>query len=310
MITNKVSRSSFFLVFTVVYICFLIDLVIGNVITIDDLFGILDFKFLKNCMFYTFFCGIVIKQSIAIALSSRSDYYGSVENLDELTETVLLKIRIIRVNSIIVCLYALSYIIGNITIDIYYSKSNSVCSLVFNLYIDFIILFSALYNLKPDRLLFLYEAVALTFNEFNVVYKVRLISKNINSITNFLANSNSDAINDAIINVKSTSIFKNSKNNKRYINLNVSKALSNDDLKNIKKEETYNILILNPFVSMNNINNNATSERKSQYINSVDDSNTSISSNSLLDKTNFSEDTTINYKNEVMSNFVLGKIIN
>lgn len=300
------SRSSFFLVFTVVYICFLIDLVIGNVITINDLFGILDFKFLKNCVFYTFFCGIVIKQSIVIALSSRSEYYGSVENLDELTETVLLKIRIIRVNSILVCLYTLSYIIGNISIDIYYSHSNSVCSLVFNLYIDFIILFSALYNLKPNRLLFLYEAVALTFNEFNVVYKVRLISKNIDSISNFLANTNTDSTNDSFMNNKSTSIVKNLKNNKRCINLNISKALSNEDLKNIKKEETYNILILNPFVSMNNIK----SYTKSQFINSVNDCNTSISSNSLLDKSILSEDTTFNYKNQVMSNLVLGKIIN
>lgn len=300
------SRSSFFLVFTVVYICFLIDLVIGNVITINDLFGILDFKFLKNCVFYTFFCGIVIKQSITIALSSRSEYYGSVENLDELTETVLLKIRIIRVNSILVCLYTLSYIIGNISIDIYYSHSNSVCSLVFNLYIDFIILFSALYNLKPNRLLFLYEAVALTFNEFNVVYKVRLISKNIDSISNFLANTNTDSTNDSFMNIKSISIVKNLKNNKRCINLNISKELSNEDLKNIKKEETYNILILNPFISMNNIK----SDTKSQFINSVNDCNTSISSNSLLDKSNLSEDTTFNYKNQVMSNLVLGKIIN
>lgn len=277
------------MVFTLVYICFLIDLVIGNVITINDLFGILDFKFLKNCLFYSFFCSLVIKQSISIAFSTQSNYYSSVENLDELTETVLLKIRIIRVNSILVCFYTLSYIIGNIFIAIHYSKSNSICANVFNLFIDFIVLFISLFNLKPHRLLFLYETVALTFEEFNIVYKVKIIGKKVVSLVSKLLNYENNEGNS---------------NKKKNIKLSISKDLSSKELKKIKEEENSIILILNPYLP-----NKIRSSRNSLVINKSDESNTSISS-----KSSFNDDEKgVSNKNEAsnhsMSNMIIGKII-
>jgi hypothetical protein len=214
----------FFFIFSLVYIGFLSDLIINNILTIGDLFGFLEFGLVKTSAFYLIYLIIVTKQSYKILKGANISYLENIGVLDELTQAVLLKIKILRWNLVIVISYVIVFICGNFGIAFYNYKSNLLYSDMFNVILDIITLICLLINLKPRKLLFLYESVNFEFEEFDSILKVKIKKK---KLVNLIKSID-----------KTTSV---------KTDLLISKYLSkNDKNRMIKEYNHFVIMIVNP----------------------------------------------------------------
>ena len=287
LITNYVNKATFFFIFSIVYVGFLSDLIINNILLIEDIFKYLNFGMVKTSLFYLIYMIIVIKQTYKIVKKANLEYLELIGTQDELTQTILLKISILKWNLVIVTSYTCLYIFGNYFLSFYYKDSNSLYAVVFNITIDFMILFASLINLRPRKLLFTYEGVNFQFEEFNSIYSLKIKTKKVKEIE------------------ASLSLVKKSEKKQNSISLIASKKFGKSDKKvlekSIKDSQTPFIFgILNP--SKQSTNNDFGGDFSTKIINSN-------SNNSFISESEKSDSKISKHSVSVLNSLAVGKIL-
>ena len=204
------------------------------------------------------------------------DYLRIIESNDDLTKTIMLKLRILKFNLFIVVSYSFTYIFGNYSINYKFMKADTIYNDWFNSTLDIIMLVLTIINLRSRRLLYLYEGVSFNFIEFNSIFNVKIKSKNINKFY--------EVINE----------YSNKK-----VDLMLSQKMSkNDD--SIDKEN-FAVMIINPLIEKCKV------ERFSRkFSNNINDEDIINNSTDIegSDKT-----TKASYFSMIINNFNLGKVL-
>lgn len=125
---------------------------------------------------------IVSKQTYKILQKSNSNYLATIAAEDELTQAIILKISLVKWNLIIVILNVFMFIGGNLGLAFAFRKSDTLYSQIYNITLDICILSLVLINLRPRKLLFLFESVNFEFEEYNSILKVNVKKKKIINI--------------------------------------------------------------------------------------------------------------------------------
>lgn len=158
-----------------VYLGFLSDIVINNILDLQDAFGMFSIGFLKTCVFYIIYSIICIKQTHKFNKMINESYISVMREENELMECIMIKHRMIKYNLYIVLFQTTLFIIGGTTIS-YLTQvgSDNPITEAFNFILDSFCLVLVLINLRPRDITFKYDGISVEFEDYNSIYKVSI----------------------------------------------------------------------------------------------------------------------------------------
>lgn len=226
-----------------VYLVFLSDIIIDNIINIEDIDEVLGAVFIKTSVFYIVFGLICTYQSLKLLKVIDLKYIKTLVDENDLMICILSKYTLIKYNFILVITNIFLYITGNLIISISTQMgTNNPILVSYNFFIDSMCLVFLLYLVRPTQILKKFDNTTFEFEEHTKIYKVKISKKKLKKLYKNLGVNTKDLI---IRSSKRTSCgLKVSDNKENSNNVNSSNNISRNTINN-KINKNNNLEIVN-----------------------------------------------------------------
>lgn len=171
---------SFFLMFVMIYLIFLSDIILNNIVTVKQV-GYFSFEYLKNCILFIVIMVISSVKSYRVLSQINKNHIKLLESIDNdrLMKCIIIKYNQIKNNMKILYLHTSLYIIGNLIICLYTQSSMTGLHLIFNSTVSSLGLIAILINLRSREIIHSFDNNDIAFIlEENLVFKVNPSKKN------------------------------------------------------------------------------------------------------------------------------------
>lgn len=174
---NFVNRNSFFFIFTIVYLGFLSEIVINNIFMLKDVWDMISVTFLKSSIFYICYSVLCIRKTMNVLSKINVEYLNMIIDDNNLVESILLKVFMLKVNLVVVISYTILYIFGGFVLTLTYKDSSNPVISVFFFILDLTSLAIILFFLRPRELLSRYDGTNIEFEEYSHIYRACISNK-------------------------------------------------------------------------------------------------------------------------------------